>query len=170
MNLVDYILDIPDFPKPGVLFKDITPLLKEPAAFTYVIDRLAEHYQNGSIDAVVAIEARGFLVGAPLAYRLEKPLVPVRKKGKLPFDTRGVKYSLEYGSDIMEMHVDAVLPGNSVVIVDDVLASGGTMVAASKLVEESGGRVEGLALVIELVGLRGRELLQKHNVFSLLKC
>ena len=145
MDLKRYIRDIPDFPKPGILFKDITPLLQSPEAFRSVIDRIAEHFDKRHVDAVLAIEARGFLFGAALAYRLGKPLVPVRKRGKLPFETYAATYSLEYGNDTVEMHKDGVVAGQRVAIVDDLLATGGTMAAACQLVEESGGRVEGLA-------------------------
>ena len=169
MDLKAYIRDIPDFPKPGILFKDITPLLQDPPAFTHAIDLLAEYYQGRSVDAVVAIEARGFLFGAPLAYRLGRSLVPVRKRGKLPFETHAVTYALEYGSDTVEMHKDGVVAGHRVVIVDDLLATGGTMAAACRLVEESGGKVEGLALVIELTELGGRKHLQGYDILTLIE-
>ena len=169
MDLRSYIRDIPDFPKPGILFKDITPLLQSPEAFRYVIDRTARYFEGKHVDAVLAIEARGFLFGAALAYRLGKPLVPVRKQGKLPFETYAVTYSLEYGNDTVEMHKDGVVAGNRVAIVDDLLATGGTMAAACRLVEESGGKVEGLALVIELTELEGRKLLQGYDIFTLIE-
>lgn len=169
MDLKRYIRDIPDFPKPGILFKDITPLLQSPEAFKEVIDRIAEHFDKRHVDAVLAIEARGFLFGAALAYRLGKPLVPVRKQGKLPFETYAATYSLEYGSDTVEMHKDGVVAGHRVAIVDDLLATGGTMAAACRLVEKSGGQVEGLALVIELTELDGRKLLQGYDIFTLIE-
>ena len=127
MELKDYIRDVPDFPSPGILFRDITPLLSDPAAFRYSIDLLAERYEGWGIDAVVAIDARGFLFGAPLAYRLGKALVPVRKAGKLPFHSLRVEYSLEYGENVVEMHRDAVAPGQTALVVDDLLATGGTI-------------------------------------------
>ena len=169
MDLKTYIREIPDFPKPGILFKDITPLLQDPPAFTHAIDLLVAHYQGRRVDAVVAIEARGFLFGAPLAYRLGRPLVPVRKRGKLPFETHSVTYVLEYGSDTVEMHKDGVVAGHRVIVVDDLLATGGTMAAACRLVEESGGRVEGLALVIELTELCGRKHLQGYDILTLIE-
>lgn len=169
MDLKAYIREIPDFPKPGILFKDITPLLQAPSAFTHAIDLLVEYYQGRRVDAVVAIEARGFLFGAPLAYRLGRPLVLVRKRGKLPFETHAVTYALEYGSDTVEMHKDGVVAGHRVIVVDDLLATGGTMAAACRLVEESGGRVEGLALVIELTGLYGRKHLQGYDILTLIE-
>ncbi len=169
MDLKRYIRDIPDFPRPGILFKDITPLLQSPEAFKEVIDRIACYFEGKHVDAVLAIEARGFLFGAALAYRLGKPLVPVRKQGKLPFETYAATYSLEYGNDTVEMHKDGVVAGHRVAIVDDLLATGGTMAAACRLVEESGGQVEGLALVIELTELDGRKLLQGYDIFTLIE-
>ncbi|MCZ6867418.1 MAG: adenine phosphoribosyltransferase [Chloroflexi bacterium] len=169
MDLKRYIRDIPDFPKPGILFKDITPLLQSPEAFRRVIDSMASYFEGKHVDAVLAIEARGFLFGAALAYRLGKPLVPVRKQGKLPFETYAATYSLEYGNDTVEMHKDGVVAGHRVAIVDDLLATGGTMAAACRLVEKSGGQVEGLALVIELTELDGRKLLQGYDIFTLIE-
>ncbi len=169
MELKSYIRDIPDFPKPGILFRDITPLLQSPEAFSDVIERFSQHYQGGKIDVVLAIEARGFLFGAPLAQRLAKPLVPVRKQGKLPFETHSVSYSLEYGTDAVEIHKDGVVAGHRVLIVDDLLATGGTMAAACRLVEKSGGQVEGLALVIELVELGGRGQLPGYDILALVQ-
>src|SRR5215470_12460566 len=127
MNLADYIRDIPDFPKPGILFKDITPLLAEPRAFQHAIDRLADHYRGRRVDAVAAAEARGFLFAAPLALALQRPLVPLRKPGKLPYRTYSLKYELEYGSAELHMHIDGVSEGAQVLLVDDLLATGGTM-------------------------------------------
>ena len=167
MDLKSYIREIPDFPTPGVLFRDITPLLKDPSAFTHAVDRLADYCAERSLDVVVGIEARGFLLAAPLAYRLGKPLVPVRKQGKLPFDTHKVTYALEYGDDAVEIHKDAIIAGHRVVIVDDLLATGGTMAAATRLVEETGGDVAGLAVLVELSGLRGRARLDGYDVLSL---
>ena len=169
MDLKPYIRDIPDFPTPGILFRDITPLLQSPPAFGYVIAQLAEHYAERPVDAIVAIEARGFIFGAPLATRLGKPLVPARKEGRLPWDSHRAEYSLEYGTSVVEMHKDAIPPDGGVLIVDDLLATGGTLAATAKLVEQAGGRVESLALVIELTDLEGRKLLQGYDVLSLVK-
>ena len=169
MDLKTYIRAIPNFPKPGILFRDITPLLQDSGAFKHVVECFGEHYEGREIDVVVAIEARGFLFGAPLAYRLGKPLVPVRKQGKLPYKTSSVSYSLEYGSDVVEMHEDGIVAGHRVVIVDDLLATGGTMAATCRLVEKLGGRVEGLALVIELTDLGGRKLLPGYDILALVK-
>lgn len=168
MNLQTYIRDIPDFPKPGILFKDITPLLAEPEAFQHAIDRLAQHYKGSNVQAIAAAEARGFLFAAPLALRLRLPLVPLRKPGKLPYQTVGFKYDLEYGSAELHMHVDALDHGMRVLLVDDVLATGGTLKAACQLVELAGGQVAGCAVLIELTFLKGREFLQPYEVFSLL--
>src|SRR5438093_3483115 len=165
MELASYIRDIPDFPKPGILFKDITPLLAEPRAFQKAIDLVAEHYQNRPIDAVAAAEARGFLFAAPLALRLERPLVPLRKPGKLPYRTYSLKYELEYGSAELHMHIDGVTPGADVLLVDDLLATGGTMQAACQLVEQAGGTIISCAFLVELLFLKGREKLRPHEVF-----
>ncbi|MBI4201506.1 MAG: adenine phosphoribosyltransferase [Chloroflexi bacterium] len=169
MDLQPYIRDIPDFPTPGVIFKDITPLLQSPQAFTYVIEQMAKHYQGRPVDVVMAIEARGFLFGSALAYKMSKPLVPIRKQGKLPFRTNSVSYALEYGFDTIQIHQDAVKAGSHVIIVDDVLATGGTMHAACKLAQESGAKVAGCALLMELEFLHGRQNLPDYDIFSLLK-
>ncbi len=169
MDLQPYIRNIPDFPQPGVVFKDITPLLQNPQAFRYVIDQMAGHFSNRRVDAILSIEARGFLLGSALAYKMGASLVPIRKKGKLPFRTNGVSYALEYGTDTIEVHEDAVKPGASVVIVDDVLATGGTMAAACRLAEQSGAHIAGLALLMELGFLNGRNALPGQDIFSLLK-
>ncbi len=169
MDLKKYIRDIPDFPEPGILFRDITPLLRNPHAFNYVIDRLVDRFSQHSFDTVVAVESRGFLFGAPLACRMGKPFVPVRKPGKLPGITSSAQYSLEYGSDVLEIHVDDIGPGERVVVLDDLLASGGTLKAAVRLVEGCGGVVTGIGLVIELMDLGGREQLKGYDVFSLVQ-
>lgn len=169
MNLKDYIRDIPDFPQPGILFRDITPLLRNAGAFNYTVDQIAQHCQGRDIDAIVAIESRGFLFGAPLACRLGKPFIPVRKQGKLPGETVSVEYSLEYGSNVMEMHLEDVSGGDRVLILDDVLATGGTLAAAAQLVEKAGGKVSGIGLVIELEALEGRKLLEGYDIFSLVQ-
>lgn len=167
MDLRNYIRDIPDFPKPGIIFKDITPLLAEPRAFAGAIDRLAEHFQTLSIDAIASAEARGFLVAAPLALKLKKPLVPLRKPGKLPYRTYSLKYELEYGVAELHMHVDGIARGQRVLLVDDLLATGGTMKAGCSLVEKGGGIVVGCGFLVELAFLKGREVLAPHEVFSL---
>ena len=169
MELKPYIRDIADFPTPGILFKDITPLLMDPRAFKYVVDRFVERYSNSPIDSIVGIEARGFIFGAPLAQRLEKPLVLARKPGKLPAETFRAEYSLEYGTNVVEIHVDSILPGQRLLIVDDLLATGGTLAAVARLVEGAGARVEGLALVIELTELEGRKQLQQYDIYSLIQ-
>jgi adenine phosphoribosyltransferase len=168
MDLSRYIRDIPDFPKPGILFKDITPLLAEPRAFQYSVDRLAEHYPAEKVDVVAAAEARGFLFAAPLALRMTKPLVPLRKPGKLPHKTHSLRYELEYGSAELQVHIDAVSPGARVLLIDDLLATGGTMEASCRLIAKAGGRVIGCAFLVELAFLKGRERLHPHEVFSLI--
>jgi adenine phosphoribosyltransferase len=168
-ELAGYIRDIPDFPKPGILFKDITPLLAEPRAFQRSIDLLTEHYRPQALDCIAAAEARGFLFAAPLALALRKPLVPLRKPGKLPYRTYSLKYDLEYGSAELHVHIDGIAPGAGVLLVDDVLATGGTMEAGCQLVEKAGGRVAGCAFLLELLFLKGRERLGGRPVFSLLQ-
>ncbi len=167
MNLKDYIRDIPDFPRPGILFRDITPLLKAPEALLHVVDEFSRRYSGGDVDTVIGIESRGFLFAAPLALRLQRSMVPVRKGGKLPFETVSVKHALEYGESVVEVHTDAIEPGQRVLVVDDVLATGGTMAAAARLVEMAGGQVLGLAVVIELADLGGRDRLRGYDVQSL---
>jgi len=169
MEFTKYIRDVPDFPKKGIVFKDITPLLQDPAVFSSAIRGFARHYKGKKIDSVVAIEARGFIIGAPLALELGAPFVPVRKKGKLPHKTASVEYALEYGTAAVEIHRDGVPPGKRVLIVDDVLATGGTALAAKSLIEQLGGHVAGLAVLIELGFLNGREKLAGVDVFSLVR-
>lgn len=168
-HLKRYIRDIPDFPQPGVLYRDITPLLSNPAAFAEVLDALAARYRDEKIEAVVAVESRGFIFGAPLAYILGVPFVTARKFGKLPYSTINVAYALEYGEAIIEMHTDALTPGQRVLIVDDLLATGGTTAATVQLVEKLGGAVVGVAFVIELTFLNGRERLGAHDIFALIQ-
>ena len=163
------IREVPDFPKPGILFYDITTLLKNSSGLQALSDRFAERYAEHRPDVVVGIEARGFIFGPLLATRLETGFVPVRKPGKLPADTVEVSYDLEYGRDTLQVHRDAVEPGQRVLIVDDLLATGGTAAATCKLVEKLGGQVAGLAFVIELTFLNGRDRLPGYDVFSLLK-
>ncbi len=168
-DLKKLIREVPDFPKPGILFYDITTLLKDPKGLYHLIDRLASHYENKRPDVVVGIEARGFVFGPALAFRLGTGFVPVRKPKKLPAATESVTYELEYGADSLEIHKDAVQPGQRVLISDDLLATGGTAAATVKLVEKLGGIVAGLAFVIELEFLHGRDRLKGYEVFSLLK-
>jgi adenine phosphoribosyltransferase len=163
------IRDIPDFPKPGILFKDITPLLSDAAAFRNAIDLMAEHYRGQKIDQIVCVEARGFLMGAPLAYKLNAGIIPVRKPGKLPAQCIKTTYALEYGTDTLEMHQDALRPGSRVLIADDVLATGGTTAGVVDLVQKLNGQVIGIAVLIELGFLKGRERLPGQDVFSLIK-
>jgi adenine phosphoribosyltransferase len=169
MDLYKYIRDIPDFPKPGILFKDITPLLAEPRAFQYAIDQMAAHYRGRPVDAVAAVEARGFLFASPLALALQKPLVPLRKPGKLPHRTHSFTYDLEYGSAELHVHIDAVAPGTHVLLVDDLLATGGTMRAGCQLIAKAGGNVAGCVFLVELTFLHGRDKLQPCEVFSLIQ-
>jgi adenine phosphoribosyltransferase len=166
-ELSDCVRDIPDFPKPGVVFKDITPLLSNTEAFRSTIDLIAEHFEGHPIDRVLGVEARGFIIAAPVAYRFGAAFVPVRKAGKLPWEIEREEYELEYGTDLLEIHRDAVDPGDRVVIVDDVLATGGTAAATIRLAEKLGGTVAGLAFVIELGFLGGRSKLDGYDVLSL---
>lgn len=168
-DLKKLIREVPDFPKPGILFYDITTLLKDAQGLHQLIDQLASHYEKQRPDVVVGIEARGFVFGPAIAFRLGAGFVPVRKPKKLPAATASVSYQLEYGADALEIHKDAILPGQRVLISDDLLATGGTAVATVKLVEMLGGVVAGLAFVIELEFLKGRQRLNGYQVFSLLK-
>lgn len=163
------VRDVPDFPKPGIVFKDITPLLADPLAFSTVIDLIVVHFGRGNIDKVVGIEARGFILASPVAYHFGAGFVPVRKAGKLPADTAAEEYALEYGAATLEIHTDTILAGERVLIVDDVLATGGTARAAANLVERVGGKVVGIACLIELGFLEGRATVGDHDVFSLLE-
>jgi len=162
------VRDIPDFPKPGVVFKDITPLLAHADAFQSTIDLLAGHFSSTRIDKVLGVEARGFIIAAPVSYKFGAGFVPIRKAGKLPWDIEREEYELEYGSDLLEIHRDGVEPGDNVVIVDDVLATGGTASASVRLVEKLGGTVTGLGFVIELGFLGGRSKLAGYDIVSLM--
>ena len=168
MDLQRYIRDIPDFPKPGIVFKDITPLLADGVAFRATVDRFVEHYR-GRVDVVLGIESRGFIIGAAVAYGLGTGLAVVRKPGKLPARTYAARYELEYGSDALEIHHDAVGDHHGVLIVDDLLATGGTASAAVELVQRCGGRVVACAFVIELAFLNGRQRLAGQDVFALVR-
>ena len=170
MELAEKIRNVPDFPKKGIVFKDITTLLKDPSAFKCVIDTLTEKYRDKRVDVVIAMEARGFILGAPLAYNLNAAFVPVRKPGKLPAETIKAEYALEYGTDAVEMHKDAILPGQKVLIVDDLLATGGTANATAQLVEKLGGQIVGIAFLIELSPLKGRQKLACYPVECLIQC
>lgn len=161
--------DVPDFPKKGIIFKDITPLLADHAAFSEMIKHFAAQFRSAGITKVLGIEARGFLLAAPIALELGAGLIPVRKKGKLPYKTIAASYALEYGTDTLEMHEDAVKAGEKVLIVDDVLATGGTAAAVCALVEKLGGEVAGIAMMIELEFLHGRAKLGDRPVYSLIK-
>jgi adenine phosphoribosyltransferase len=161
------IRDIPDWPTAGVVFKDITPLLNDADSFRAVVDAVADHFAATTIDRVLGVEARGFIFAAPVAYRLGAGFVPVRKAGKLPYEIEREEYTLEYGTDLLEIHTDAIQPGEQVLIVDDVLATGGTAAATARLVEKLGGEVVGLAFVVELAFLSGRQALAGRDVLSL---
>ena len=163
------VRDIPDFPQEGVLFKDITPLLADPLAFSTVIDLIVVHFGRGNVDKVVGIEARGFILASPVAYHFGAGFVPVRKVDKLPWETEAAEYELEYGTATLEIHRDAVAAGERVLIVDDVLATGGTSRATAELVERIGGKVIGISCLIELEFLHGREKLEGHDLHTLLR-
>jgi adenine phosphoribosyltransferase len=168
-DLKKLIREVPDFPKPGILFYDITTLLKDPRGLRGVIDGLKEHYQNSGVDLVIGIEARGFIFAPAIAYALGAGFIPVRKPKKLPGERISVTYDLEYGSDTLEMHTGAVAEGHRVLIVDDLLATGGTAAATARLVEETGGTVAGLGFAVELTFLNGRQKLNGYDVFSLIQ-
>ncbi len=169
MNLKDYIASIQDFPKEGILFRDITPLLNDPKAYKQTVDTLAEFAKKAGAEVILGPESRGFMFGCPVAIEIGAGFVPVRKPGKLPRATISEKYDLEYGSNELQIHEDAIKPGQKVVIVDDLLATGGTVAATIKMVERLGGEVVGCAFVIELADLNGKELLKDYNVFTLLQ-
>jgi len=169
INLADHIRDIPDFPKPGILFRDITPLLAAPAAFRRAVVDLANPFRQEKIDVVAAAEARGFIFAAPVALELNASLVPIRKPGKLPAATRSYTYQLEYGDDTLEIHSDALQPGAKVLVVDDLLATGGTIEACCKLVESAGATVAGCAFLIELGALNGAERISQYRQIALIR-
>ena len=169
MDLKAHIRHVPDFPKPGILFYDITTLLKDPAAYKEAIDLMLEPYKDEQIDIVVGMESRGFIFSSPMAYQLDAGLVPVRKLGKLPAETITVEYALEYGSNTLEIHRDAVQPGQKVLIVDDLLATGGTVKGTIELVERLKGNVVGLAFLVELDFLKGRDRLDGRRVTSVIQ-
>jgi adenine phosphoribosyltransferase len=169
MDLKGYIRNIPDFPKQGILFRDITTLLKEKKAFKRVIDLMSKKYKAKNIDKVVAVEARGFILGGAVASRIGAGFVPVRKKGKLPWKRNSVTYDLEYGTDTLEIHHDAIAPGEKILIVDDLLATGGTIKAVADLVNRMKGKITGIVFLIELTGLKGKDKLKGYPIYSLIK-
>jgi adenine phosphoribosyltransferase len=169
MDLEKYIRDIPDFPTKGIIFKDITPLLADPGALDEAVRRLAEPYEGTGVECVAAVESRGFIFGAAVARQLGAGFVPIRKPGKLPHETVSKEYSLEYGTDAVEIHTDAVSPGSKVLMVDDLLATGGTMAAACELVASLGGRIVGIAFLIELGFLNGRAKLPGYDLHTLIR-
>lgn len=168
-QLKDHIRDIPDFPKEGIIFKDITTLLKDKDAFKKSVDLMAKKFRNKEIDLVVGIEARGFIFGAAVAYKLGKGFITVRKKGKLPYKTKSITYELEYGSDVMEIHEDALPKGSRVLIVDDLLATGGTIKAVSDLVKSQDAIIAGIAFLVELKFLKGKDKLKGLPIYSIIK-
>lgn len=169
MKLESYIRDIPDFPKPGIVFKDITPLLKDKDAFEYLINMIAEKYKNNEIKYICGIESRGFIFGAALALKMGIGFIPIRKKGKLPHETVTKEYSLEYGSDCIEIHKDAITKNDKVLLIDDLIATGGTAEAAVELLKMVGADVEAIVFIIELLFLKGIEKFDKSKVFTVLK-
>ncbi len=168
-KLAEYVRDIPDFPKPGILFRDITPLLAAPAAFRRAVSAMAGPFRDQKVDVVAAAEARGFIFAAPIALELDAAFVPIRKPGKLPFQIETLTYDLEYGSDTLEIHTDAVISASRVLMVDDLLATGGTMDACCRLVEKVGGVVAGCAFLIELAALGGAEKIARYKTVSLIR-
>jgi len=169
IELKKHIRNIPDFPKEGILFRDITTLLMHKKAFKHAVDTLTSKYRNKKIDKVVAVEARGFIFGGAIAHKLGAGFVPVRKKGKLPWKTNSATYELEYGTDTLEMHHDAIEPGDKVLIVDDLLATGGTVKAVIDLVQQLKGKIAGIAFLIELTDLKGKDKLKGYPIYSLIK-
>lgn len=169
MNLREFIRNIPDFPQKGILFRDITPLLKNKEAFEFAIEEMCKPFKNEKIDIVVGIEARGLIIAAPIAFNIKAGFIPIRKPGKLPWKTKRREYELEYGMAILEVHEDAINKNDRVLIVDDVLATGGTAKATAELVEQLGGEVVGFDFLIELKDLNGRDVLKEYKLFSLLK-
>jgi adenine phosphoribosyltransferase len=169
IDLKNKIRSIPNFPKKGIIFRDITPVLQDKKAFKFLINELIKPYKNKKIDKVVGIDARGFLLAGPIALKLGAGVCIVRKKGKLPYETVSQNYSLEYGEETIEIHKDSILPGEKVLIVDDVIATGGTLKASADLVERLGGKIVGIVVFVELKELKGREKLKKYPLYSLVK-
>ena len=168
IDLAQFIRSVPDFPKPGIVFRDITPLLADPQALDQAVDQLAKPYRDSKIDIVAAVESRGFIFGPAVARELSAGFVPIRKPGKLPAATTSASYELEYGSDTIEIHTDAITPGQRVLLLDDLLATGGTMAAACRLVTGLGAQIVAIAFLIELAFLHGREKLTDHEILSLI--
>lgn len=169
MDLKTTIRDIPDFPKKGIMFKDITTLLKDPEAFREAINMMVDYYKDYDFDYIIGIEARGFIIGAPMALAMKKGFIPIRKPGKLPGETLSMSYDLEYGSNEIEIHSDAIKEGDKVLIIDDLLATGGTVAAAVELIKQLGGELQGIGFLLELAFLNGRDKLKGEDVFALLK-
>lgn len=167
-RLEDYVRSIPDFPEPGIIFRDVTSILQDADGLQLAIDSIMDLLKDVDADVIVGTESRGFIFGVPVAYNLHKPFIPVRKKGKLPCETISREYDLEYGSAVIEMHKDAIKPGQKVVLIDDLIATGGTIEAAAKLVEQLGGEVVKMVFVMELAGLNGRDRLKKYDVASVI--
>ncbi|HJW86641.1 MAG: apt [Candidatus Brocadiaceae bacterium] len=168
-NLKKLIRDVPDFPKKGIIFKDITPLLQDPKGLKAAVEAISQHYKGKKIDVVVGAEARGFILAPTVAFNLGAGFVPVRKPGKLPYKKISESYALEYGTDTLEMHKDGIKKGQNVLMVDDLLATGGTMAACCKMVESLGGNIAGCAFLIELAFLNGKNALSKYDIFSAIK-
>ena len=168
-QIKELIRDVPDFPEPGIVFKDITPVLAHPDAFSTITDLIVVHFGRGTVDKVVGIEARGFILASPVAYHFNAGFVPIRKQGKLPWDTATEEYELEYGTATLELHRDAIANGERVLIVDDVLATGGTARAAASLVEQAGGVIRGIACLIELEFLKGRQKLEDYELHTFIR-
>ena len=168
-KLEDYVRSIPDFPEPGIIFRDVTSILQDADGLRLAIDSIQEELKDVDVDVIVGTESRGFIFGVPVAYNLHKPFVPVRKKGKLPCKTISMDYDLEYGSATIEMHQDSIRPGQKVAIIDDLIATGGTVEAAGKMIESLGGQVVKIVFLMELAGLKGRERLKKYDVSSVIR-
>ena len=168
-KIEEYVRSIPDFPEPGIIFRDITSVLQDAEGLQLAIDSMQEFLKDVDVDVIAGAESRGFIFGVPIAYNLHKPFVPIRKKGKLPRETVSASYDLEYGSATIEMHKDSIKPGQKVVIVDDLIATGGTIEAAVKLVEQLGGEVVKIVFLMELAGLKGRERLKGYDVASVIR-
>ena len=168
-KIEEYVRSIPDFPEPGIIFRDVTSILQDPDGLKLSIDLIQEKLQGIDFDVVVGTESRGFIFGVPVAYNLHKSFVPVRKKGKLPCDTVSMRYELEYGTAEIEMHKDSIVPGQKVVVIDDLIATGGTIEAAIKLIEDLGGQVVKVIFLMELAGLKGRERLKGYDVESVIR-
>lgn len=168
-KIEDYVRSIPDFPEPGIIFRDVTSILQDADGLKLAIDSMQECLKDTEVDVIVGTESRGFMFGVPIAYNLHKPFVPVRKKGKLPCETVSRSYDLEYGSATIEMHRDSIKPGQKVAVIDDLIATGGTVEAAVKLIEELGGEVVKIVFLMELAGLKGREKLAGYDVASVIR-